>query len=166
MKKQESLIEKIFGAGFSMGNSRVPLRSNVYSGQGYSQLGGTSRIFDMDRRSPLLGNATASNRLSSYYEKMSELKGYQLLDISKLATNFFADYVINFLTDDSNGQQVITILNEEGNNDDHVTERINTILTKEIKIFDYIKNHILDYIYYGGYFSMLQHIKDHLVPQL
>ena len=84
MKKQESLIEKIFGAGFSVGNSRVPLRSNVYNGQGYTQIGGTtSKIFDMDRRSPLLGNATASNRLSSYYEKMSELKGYQLLDISK-----------------------------------------------------------------------------------
>lgn len=163
MKKQESLIEKIFGAGFSVGNSRVPLRSNVYNGQGYTQIGGTtSKIFDMDRRSPLLGNATASNRLSSYYEKMSELKGYQLLDISKLATNFFADYVINFLTDDSNGQQVVSILNDQGNNDEQVTERINDILTKEIKIFDYIKNHVLDYIYYGGYYSMLQTSKDEL----
>lgn len=162
-RENDNLIQKMFGS-FAPGSSRVPLRSNVYKAgtSGYSPIGttGSSRIFDMDRRSPLLGNYSASNRLSSYYEKLGELRGYQLLDISKLATNFFADYVINFLTDDSNGSQIVSILNDEGNVDDQVTERINEILTNDIRIFDYIRDHIKDYVYYGGYFSMLQTSRD------
>lgn len=162
MKKEESFGQKLFGS-FAFGNSRVPLRSNVYSNghSGYSPMGQSSaRIFDLDRKSPLLGTASPSNRLSSYYEKVAELRGYQLLDISKLATNFFADYIVNFLADDSNGSQVCTILDEMGNNDEVVTERINRVLTKDIKIFDYIKDHIQEYVYFGGYFSMLRNKRD------
>lgn len=163
MKKEESFGQKLFGS-FAFGNSRVPLRSNVYSGNGrggYTPMGqSTARIFDLDRKSPLLGTASPSNRLSSYYEKVAELRGYQLLDVSKLATNFFADYIVNFLADDSNGSQVCTILDEMGNNDEGVTERINKVLTKDIKIFDYIKDHIQEYVYYGGYFSMLRNKRD------
>lgn len=158
--------EKLFGFP-SFGSSRVPLHSNVYGSGGrggYSAIGTNlgNRIFDMDRRSPLLGNATASNRLSSYYDKISELRGYQLLDISKLATNFFADYVINFLADDSNGQQVVTVLNEDGSTNDQVSERLNDVLLKDIKIFDYIRDHVQDYVYYGGYYSMLGSTTDDL----
>ena len=163
MKKEESFGQKLFGS-FAFGNSRVPLRSNVYSGNGrggYTPMGQSSaRIFDLDRKSPLLGTASPSNRLSSYYEKVAELKGYQLLDVSKLATNFFADYIVNFLADDSNGSQVCTILDEMGNNDEVVTERINRVLTKDIKIFDYIKDHVQEYVYYGGYYSMLRNKRD------
>ena len=133
MKKEESFGQKLFGS-FAFGNSRVPLRSNVYSGNGrggYTPMGqSTARIFDLDRKSPLLGTASPSNRLSSYYEKVAELRGYQLLDVSKLATNFFADYIVNFLADDSNGSQVCTILDEMGNNDEGVTERINKVLRR------------------------------------
>lgn len=162
MKKSENLFQKIFGS-FAIGNSRVPLRSNVFSkggSRGYSPIGqtGNSRLFDSQRQSPLLGNATPSNRIGGYLERVDELKGYQLLDISKLATNFFADYVVNFLSD--NGQQVVTILDDDGNNDETVTDRINTILTKDIKIFDYIRDHIHDYVFFGEYFSMLQTTRD------
>lgn len=162
MKKEESFGQKLFGS-FAFGNSRVPLRSNVYSSGhgGYTPMGqSAARIFDLDRRSPLLGTASPSNRLSSYYEKVAELRGYQLLDISKLATNFFADYIVNFLADGSNGSQVCTIMDETGNNDEVVTERINKVLTRDIKIFDYIKDHIQEYVYYGGYFSMLRSKRD------
>lgn len=163
MKKSENLIQKIFGS-FAIGSSRVPIRSNVYSrGTGYTAIGGTtgSRIFEMDRRSPLLGNSTASNLLSGYLDRVLELKGYQLLDISKLATNFFSDYIVNFLLD-STGQQVVSILDEEGNNDETKTERINDILTKDIKIFDFIRDHVQDYVFFGEYYSMLQTSKDEL----
>lgn len=163
MKKEESFSQRLFGS-FAFGSSRVPLRSNVYSGgrgAGYTPMGqSTARIFDLDRRSPLLGTASPSNRLSSYYEKVAELHGYQLLDISKLATNFFADYVINFLT--YNNNQVCTILDENGETDVVKTDRINSILSKDIKILDYIKDHLQDYVYYGGYFSMLRSNRDEL----
>ena len=158
MKKSENLIQKLFGSvGF--GNSRIPLRSNVFSrggSRGYSPIGqtGNSRIFDAHRQSPLLGNSSPSNRISGWLERNDELKGYQLLDISKLATNFFADYVVNFLKDSN--QQVITILDDEGNNNESVTQRINDVLIKDIKIFDYIRDHIQDYVFFGEYFSMLQ----------
>ena len=162
MKKSESLFQKIFGS-FAVGSSRVPIRSNVYSrGTGYSAIGTTgSRIFDMDRKSPLLGNAAASNLLSGYLDRVLELKGYQLLDISKLATNFYADYVTNFLLDGT-GQQIVSVLNDQGENDEMVTERINDILTKDIKVFDFIRDHIQDYIFFGEYYSMLLTSRDEL----
>ena len=128
--------------------------------RGYSPIGqtGNSRIFDAHRQSPLLGNSSPSNRISGWLERNDELKGYQLLDISKLATNFFADYVVNFLKDSN--QQVITILDDEGNNNESVTQRINDVLIKDIKIFDYIRDHIQDYVFFGEYFSMLQTKRD------
>jgi len=166
-RENENLMQKLFGS-FALGSGRFALRSNVYNNggtPGYSPIGGTSqsRIFDgMDRKSPLLGNYMPSSRLSSYYEKLAELKGYQLLDISKLATNFFADYIINFLADESNGAQLVTIMDESGNKDETKTERINDVLVKDIKIFDFIRDHIQDYVFYGGYYSMLRNTRDEL----
>ena len=166
-RENENLMQKLFGS-FALGSGRFALRSNVYNNggtPGYSPIGGTSqsRIFDgMDRKSPLLGNYMPSSRLSSYYEKLAELKGYQLLDISKLATNFFADYIINFLADESNGAQLVTIMDDNGNKDETKTERINDVLVKDIKIFDFIRDHIQDYVFYGGYYSMLRSNRDEL----
>jgi hypothetical protein len=162
MKKTENLMQKMFGS-FAIGSSRVPIRSNVYrTGGGYTAIGGTSNsIFDSyDRKSPLLGNASPSNRLSGYLDRISELKGYQLLDISKLATNFFADYITNFLVDGT-GQQLVTIMNQEGDEvNDQVTDRINDILTKDLKILDWIRDHLQDYVFFGEYFGMLQKSRD------
>lgn len=162
MKKPENITQKMFGS-FALGSSRVPIRSNVYrSGGGYQPIGGTSNsIFDSyDRKSPLLGNASPSNRISGYLDRISELKGYQLLDISKLAVNFFADYITNFLVDGT-GQQLVTIMEKEGDEiDSSVTERINDILTKDLKILDWIRDHLQDYIFYGEYFGMLQKSRD------
>lgn len=166
-RENENLMQKLFGS-FALGSGRFALRSNVYNNggtPGYSPIGGTSqsRIFDgMDRKSPLLGNYMPSSRLSSYYEKLAELKGYQLLDISKLATNFFADYIINFLADESNGAQLVTIMDDDGNKDETKTERINDVLVKDIKIFEFIRDHIQDYVFYGGYYSMLRNTRDEL----
>lgn len=153
-KDNPNIFQKIFGFAGGI-SSRVPLRSNIYrNGQGgYSQIGGTGRYNNSQRQFPLLGNAGASNLLSSYYNRVDELHGYQLIDVCKLATNFFADYVINFLEDSA--QQVVTILDEDGNVDDTKTERINDILTKDLKIFDYIRDHIKDMVFYGQYTSML-----------
>lgn len=139
-----------------MGSSRVPLKSNIY--KGYSQIGGTGRWGRGNRQSPILGNATPSNLISGYYERVDELKSYQLLDITKLATNFFSDYVINFL--ESGGQQLITILGEDGTTDDNKTERINDILIKDLKLMDYVREHIKDVVYYGQYSSMILSSRD------
>ena len=162
MKKENpNIFQKIFGFAGGI-NSRVPLRSNIYRGgsQGYSQIGGTGKWNSSQRQSPLLGNAGASNLLSSYYGKVDELHGYQLIDVCKLATNFFADYVINFLED--SGQQVVTILDEDGNVDETKTERINEILVGDLKIYDYIRDHIKDVVFYGQYTSMILKSRDEI----
>lgn len=162
MKKDEGFFQKMFGGiGFG-GSSRVPLRTNIFRGPGgYQSIGQTGRAFGgMNRQSPLLGSASPSNLMSMYYEKVDELSGYQLLDITKLATNFFTDYIINFLED--SGQRVISIVDENGNNDDQKGDRINDILTKDIDIFRFIRDHIKDYVFYGGYFSLLARSKDEL----
>ena len=95
MKKSEGFFQKIFGS-FAVGASRVPLRSNIFKGAGgYSQIGstgGAGKWGQGTRRSPLLGSSSPSNLMSLYYERVDELRGYQLLDVVKLATNFFADY--------------------------------------------------------------------------
>ena len=162
MKKENpNIFQKIFGFAGGI-NSRVPLRSNIYRGgsQGYSQIGGTGKWNSSQRQSPLLGNAGASNLLSSYYSKVDELHGYQLIDVCKLATNFFADYVINFLED--SGQQVVTVLDEDGNADETKTERINEILVGDLKIYDYIRDHIKDVVFYGQYTSMILKSRDEI----
>jgi hypothetical protein len=161
MKRENgSIFQKIFGGNFGI-SSRVPLKSNIYRGAGgYSQIGQTNRVTDSQRRSPLLGNAQPSNLMSQYYERVDELRGYQLLDITKLATNFFADYINNFL--DDGGQQIISILDQEGNIDENKTEKINDILTKDLKITDYIRDHVKDMIFFGQYTSLLMRNKDEL----
>lgn len=152
-----NLFQKIFGIFMSGVNSRIPIRSNIYNKKGYTAIGTSNgnKLFEIDRKSPLLGNANASNLISGYYERLLELKGYQLLDITKLATNFFADYIVNFLSDEGGGSQIVTILNEDGSNNQVVTDRINQILTKDIRIFDFIKNHIQDFVFYGQYYALL-----------
>ena len=160
MRKSEGIFQKMFGS-FAFGGSRVPLRSNIYGGghHGYSQIGGTSSgmFRGMNRVSPLLGNASPSNLISMYYSRVDELKGYQLLDISKLATNFYSDYIINFLED--NGR-VVDILDEQGNTVETKTDRINDILTKDIKIYDYMREHMPEVVFFGNYTSMLENSKD------
>ena len=164
MKKHEGFFQKIFGS-FSVGSSRVPLKSNIFnSGGGYSKIGSTgSSRFGSQRQSPLLGNASPSNLLSGFYNRIDELKGYQLLDVVKLATNFFSDYIVNFLED--GGTQAITILTDDGNTDETKTERINEILLKDLKIFDFIRDHVKDMVFFGSYTSMILRTKDELGHQ-
>ena len=164
MKKHEGFFQKIFGS-FSVGSSRVPLKSNIFnSGGGYSKIGSTGGSrFGSQRQSPLLGNASPSNLASGFYNRIDELKGYQLLDVVKLATNFFSDYIINFLED--GGTQAITILNEDGNTDETKTERINEILLKDLKIFDFIRDHVKDMVFFRSYTSMILRTKDELGHQ-
>lgn len=161
-KSDQNFFQKLF-SNIGLGSSRVPLRSNVFraGGKGYSQIGQTGRsgLFNNgDRQSPLLGNAQPSNHLSGYYERISELKGYQLLDITQTAINFFRDYVINFIT--KSEQSIITIINEDGSNNEQASERINECLTKDLDITNYIRNHIDDEIFYGTYGSMIRTYRD------
>lgn len=162
MKKHERLFEKMFG-GFSVGSSRVPLRSNVFnSGSGYSRIGytGGGRFGTSLRQSPLLGNASPSNLLSGYYERVDELRSYQLLDVIKLATNFFSDYIVNYLGE---GQSAVTILTEDRSaTNEAKTEKLNDILLNDLKIYDYIRSHIKDTVFYGSYTSMLMNTRDEL----
>lgn len=58
---------------------------------------------------------------------MAELRSYYLLDITKMATNFFSDYVVNFISQDT--QQIVSVLNpEDSTNNEAVTTRLNEIL--------------------------------------
>ena len=156
MKKSENIFQKMFaGMGFT-GSARVPLRSNIFGSKGYSTIGSNRRGSsnpDTARQSPLLGTAQPSNRLSGFYDRVNELKTYQLLDISKMATNLFRDYLVNFLIKTS--QEIVTIQDEDGNTDQNSTNRLNEVLTKDLKILDYIQDHLDDSIFFGTYGSML-----------
>lgn len=163
MKKSENIFQKLFSGMGGLGNSRIPLRSNIFrgAGKGYSPIGSTggrNGLWNNDRQSVLLGNAQPSNRLSGYFDRVSELKGYQLLDISQMCVNFFKDYVINFIVPDS--QQIISFLDEEGNINEQASERVNTILTKQLNLIDFIKSHSGESIFYGAYSTMIKTKRD------
>ena len=55
---------------------------------------------------------------------------------------------------------MVTILDEDGNQDEVKSERINNILSKDIRLFDYIRDHLDEAIYYGSYYSMLKTKRD------
>lgn len=156
-KSNPNLLQKMF-AGIGMSSSRIPLRSNIFSGggrHGYAQIGATGKTsYNPDRQSPLLGNAQPSNKLSGYFDRVQELRGYQLLDITKMAISFFKDCIVNFLIE--NESQLVTILDEEGNNNQQVSDRLNEILSKQLDIIGFIKSHADDVIYYGTYGSLLK----------
>lgn len=161
---ERNIFEKIFGS-YAIGSSRVPLHSNIVGhggGGGYSRIGGTGKWAGRgsQRQSPLLGNSTPSNLMSGYYDRVDDLKQYYLLDITKLATSFFSDYLINFLEDTT--KQVVTIVDQEGNTDESKTERINDVLTKDLRIFDYIRDHMKDMVYWGSYTSLILRSRDEL----
>lgn len=160
----ENLFQKLFSTfGFAAG-SRIPIRSNVYNSTGfgsggYSKIGSsTSKLYGTDRRSALLGNYTVNNTISGWLSRVSELKGYEYIDVCKLSNSFFQDYVINFLN--TSATQVITILDEEGAEDTQKTKRINDALIKDLKIFNFIKDHISEVVFYGSYYSMLRTKRD------
>lgn len=164
MAENKNLFQRLFSTfGFTSGSSRIPIKSNIYnfgSGQGgYGKIGTTSaRIYSSDRRSALLGNYSVSNSISGWLNRVAELKGYEYIDLVKLSVSFFQDYVVNFLN--TSATQVVTILDEDGNEDEQKTERLNNALVKDIKIFDFIRDHINEVIYYGAYYSMLRTKRD------
>ena len=163
MAENRNIFQRLFSTfGFASG-SRIPIRSNIYGFGaglgGYNKIGtSTSRIFGGDRKSAILGNYTASNSISGWLDRVSELKGYEYIDLVKLSVSFFQDYIVNFLN--TSATQVVTILDEEGNEDENKTARINDALLKDLKIFDFIRDHINEVIYYGSYYSMLRTKRD------
>jgi hypothetical protein len=157
-----NVFQKIFATvGFGSGG-RIPIRSNImnfgHTGSGYSKIGSASARFQNDRQSALLGNYSPSNRISGWLSRVAELKGYENIDTCKMAVSLFEDYTNNFLN--TSAAQVITILDEEGNEDEQKTLRINDILIRDIKIFDFIRDHLRESIYYGCYYSLLRTKRD------
>lgn len=161
-----NIFQKLFSTFGFGGNGRVPIRSNIYTSSGfgagrggYNKISGsTSRIFSGDRKSALLGNYTASNSITGWLDRVSELKGYEYIDLVKLSVSFFQDYVVNFLN--TSTSKAVTILNSEGVEDTQKTERINQALLRDLKIFDTIRDHMNEIIYYGAYYSMIRTKRD------
>lgn len=156
-----NVIQKLF-ATVGFGTGRIPIRSNIvnfgHQGVGYSKIGTSNARFTSDRQSALLGNYSPSNRISGWMSRVVELKGYENIDTCKMAVSLFEDYVNNFLN--SSAAQVITILDDEGNEDEQKTLRINDILIRDIKIFDFIRDHLRESIFYGCYYSLLRTKRD------
>lgn len=174
--KETGFFQRIFSSFFPWATGaggRTPvLRSNVYRSphQGsYGKIGSTgtaSRIFqNSERTSPLLGTASPSRLLSGYYDRMAEARQYELLDISRMSTTFFSDFVLNYI--DRGTTELISIQDPNTQTtDQQKTDRINEILNKQIKWIQYIETHLPSSIYYGAYYSDLKATRDdygHLV---
>lgn len=157
-------LSKLFSAVGWGGGTRFQLKSNVFSPTGgrYSVVGGTGSSkyggeSNSNRNSPTVSTAVNNKFLSSYYAKMSEIKSYELSDISEMIVSIFKDYIINFM---NKSGSIVTIKKENGEVDKNKTERINDILISDLKLPDVIKQHLPEIIYYGSYHFMISQYKD------
>lgn len=158
MSKKRSEVSKIFSSLTSYGG-RVPLKSNIIGSGGYKAIGG-SNMYGADvesNRSIVTGNATTDKNLSTYYQKMSEIKTYEMTDLTDLITSLFRDYVVNFMN--KNGD-IVSIKNEDGTINEPKTQRLNKILRKDLRIQDIIADHLNEIIYYGGYHFLITKSRD------
>lgn len=153
----KSGISKLFSALTSYGG-RIPVKSNVLSG-GYKAIG-SSNMYGSDvesNRSVTTGNATTDRNLSTYYSKLSEIKTYELTDVSDTATSIIRDYVVNFMNKTGN---IVSIKNEDGTVNQQKTDRMNGILVNHLKMPEVIREHLPEIIYYGGYHFLLRQDRD------
>lgn len=151
-------VSKVFSALTTYGG-KVPLKSNILNG-GYKAIGGSTNIYGSDvesNRSVTTGNATTDKNLSTYYSKLSEIKTYEMTDLSEMITSLFRDYVVNFMNTNGN---IVTIKNADGSINERKTERLNSCLINDLKIIDVIKSHLPEIIYYGGYHFLLTTTRD------
>lgn len=147
---------KLFSALTSYGG-RVPVKSNVLSG-GYKAIGSNMYGSDVEsNRSVSTGNATTDKNLSTYYSKLSEIKTYEMTDLSEMITSLFRDYVVNFMNRTGN---IVTVKNEDGTINQQKTERMNKILVNDLKIPDVIREHLPEIVYYGGYHFLIRQDRD------
>lgn len=149
---------KLFSALTSYGG-RVPIKTNVLKGGGYKAIG-SSNLYGSDfesNKSLTTGNATTDKNLSTYYSKMTEIKSYEMTDISEMITSLFRDYVVNFM---NKSGDIVTITDDEGKINSQKTERVNRCLIDDLKIRDVIREHLPEITYYGGYHFLLSEYKD------
>ena len=108
-------ISRLFSA-LTLYGGKVPIKSNVLSGGGYKAIG-SSNLYGSDaesNRSLTTGNATTDKNLSTYYSKLSEIKTYEMTDLSEMITSLFKDYVVNFMNKTGS---IVTIKKEDGSID-------------------------------------------------
>lgn len=151
-------INKIFSALGGISQGRFPLRSNVM-GSGYQPIGGFNQYgADYDNKNKsVVGNAVSDKNLSTYYSKLTEIKGYEMSDISEMITSLFKDYVVNFMNKTGD---IVTIKNEDGSINEQKSIRLNRCLVNDLKIPDVIRTHLPEIIYYGGYHFLLTKTRD------
>lgn len=153
-------IQKLFSI-MGFGGGKVNIKSNVYGGAGgrYSTLGSSSRYGtdDTNRHSPTTGTAVTDRYLSTYYAKMTEIKSYEMSDISDMIVSVFKDYIVNFMNKTGS---IVTIKDQNGDIDKQRTEKVNDILLNDLKIHEIVKTHLSEIIYYGGYHFMVIPYRD------
>ena len=150
-------ISRLFSA-LTLYGGKVPIKSNVLSGE-YKAIG-SSNLYGSDtesNKSLTTGNATTDKNLSTYYSKLSEIKTYEMTDLSEMITSLFKDYVVNFMNKTGG---IVTIKKEDGSIDQNKTDRMNKCLMNDLKIPDVIREHLPEIIYYGGYHFLITMTKD------
>lgn len=150
-------ISKFFSALTSYGG-RVPVKTNILSGS-YKAIG-SSNMYGSDvesNRSASTGNATTDKNLSTYYSKLSEIKTYEMTDLSEMITSLFRDYVVNFMNTSGN---IVTIKNLDGTVNQQKTDRINKCLLNDLKMPEVIREHLPEIVYYGGYHFLVTKLRD------
>lgn len=160
MANEFTKLFSVFGTSLT---GRVNLKSNIFGGGSsgkYTTIGSPGKYgteSSSQRNSTSVGTAVTNRLLSTYYDKLSEIKSYEFCDVSEMIVSVFRDYIINYMTKSGN---IVTIKGEDGEIDQQKTDRINDSLVNDLKISDTIKNHLNEIVYYGGYYFMVERSRD------
>jgi hypothetical protein len=128
---------------------RGTMKSNILS-TSYTTIGvGTSQVPGNGlgpSRNSTFSTFTATRYLSSWYQKLEELKDYETTEISNIVVEIFKDFIANYFADNSD----LIALPQDILNNKLYSDRINEIF-RQIALVTTIKKHLKEIIYYSGY---------------
>lgn len=128
---------------------RGAMKSNILS-TSYTTIGvGTSQVPGNGlgpARNSTFSTFTATRYLSSWYQKLEELKDYETTEISNIVVEIFKDFIENYFAKDSE----LISLPQDIQNSKLYSQRINEIF-RQISLVSTIKKHLREIIYYSGY---------------
>ena len=129
---------------------RLAMRSNIMSSN-YGIIG-TSGVNSMPGsgikggNTSVFGSFTASRLVSVWYQKMQELKEYEISDLASTGISIYHDYIFNYFT----GSEDIVSLPRKIDSDGEKSRRLNKII-KELDLVNQAKIHLDEISYYGSY---------------
>lgn len=120
------------------------LRGNILSSPSAYNIGGAGGSMVGAKSNSPASNMVSNRYLSTYYQKMQEIKDYEQTELSQISIGIYKDYISGYFNTDGD---LITI-SEEFPNAEKWQAQVNSDL-KDLDIINEVKLHMWDILYDG-----------------